>query len=478
MVFTSFNFLIFFPLVIVLYYLTPARLRSVTILAANYFFYINIKPVFALLLAAVTFIAYCATLLMERTSGPGARKAVLQSAIVLILLPLFFFKYFGEINDAIALALQAHQLHWPLPPIKMLLPIGISFYTFMALGYVIDVYYEEIECEKNIGQLAAFISFFPLILSGPIERAGNMLPQLKAPRVATFEQFSQGCKLMLWGYFLKMVVADRVGIYVDAVYGNIERHNGTSLLFASCLYPFQIYADLGGYSLLAIGVSKILGFDIIPNFNRPFFATSMSDFWRRWHMSLISWVNDYIYTPLSFSLRSLRIWGIIISLTITFVISGVWHGPSMTFVVWGLLQGMFLSIEVLLAPRRSAWEKKHAAAQNRLYLAGMMVLTFIMFAASMVFSRAATIGDGLAVYARIFTTSGPLYIEKPSTMIYILFGIAVMMAKDFTDEFTPSRFLLFKNKSKVVRTLSYSLALVTILLVGVLDGGQFIYFQF
>lgn len=478
MVFTSFNFLLFFLALFLLHFFSPKKFKSTILLVASYFFYINIKPVFAVLLLLVTLVTYYSAIVIGRTDDQDRRKVYLQLAIVLIIAPLFFFKYFSAINSSLAAMLGHGGMGWPIPEINFLLPVGISFYTFMALGYVIDVYYEEVDVEKNLFVLGLFISFFPLILSGPIERAGNMLPQFKKVPEITFDKISAGCKMMLWGYVLKIVVADRIGIYVDAVYGNVAHHNGTTLLFASCLYPFQIYADLGGYSLLAIGVSRTLGYDVIPNFNRPFFATSMSEFWRRWHMSLISWVNDYIYTPLSFALRGLKIWGVIISLVVTFIISGVWHGAAMTFVVWGLMQGFFLSVEVLMAARRNAFEKRHQLSRKPYYIALMMLCTFFMFASSMVFSRAATIGDGLGIYAKIFTSSGPLFIDKPSTMIYIAFGIALVMCRDFFDEFGFKRALLFVSPSLPVRTVAYAVSIILILAFGVIDGGQFIYFQF
>jgi len=478
MVFTSFNFLLFFLVLSVLHFFAPKKFKSTILLAASYIFYINIKPVFALLLLLVTLITYYSAIILGRTEDQDRRKVYLQLAILLIIAPLFFFKYFSAVNSTFASMLGQIGLGWPLPELNFLLPVGISFYTFMALGYVIDVYYEEVEVENNLFVLGLFISFFPLILSGPIERAGNMLPQFKKVPEITFEKFSTGCKMMLWGYLLKIVIADRIGIYVDAVYGNVAHHNGTTLLFASSLYPFQIYADLGGYSLLAIGVSRTLGYDVIPNFNRPFFATSMSEFWRRWHMSLISWVNDYIYTPLSFALRGLKIWGVIISLVVTFIISGVWHGAALTFVVWGLMQGLFLSIEVLLSARRNAFEKRHGLVRKPYYIGLMMLCTFLMFASSMVFSRAATIGDGLGIYQKIFTSSGALFIDKPSTMIYIGCGIALLMVRDFFDEFGFKKAQLFASPSMPIRTLAYAVSIILILAFGVIDGGQFIYFQF
>jgi len=478
MVFTSFNFLIFFPLLAILYWITPAKYRWLTLLIASYFFYINIKPVFALLLAGVTLSTYLFTRLIDETTVESMKKQYMVINIVLILLPLFFFKYFGAINEGIFSLLDTINIRWPLPDIKLLLPVGISFYTFMAIGYTVDVYNEEIEAEKNIGILALFISFFPLILSGPIERAKNMLPQFNAPPQIAFTSISQGLKLMLWGYFMKLVVADRLGIYVDAVYGNILNHNGTTLLFASFLYPFQLYADLGGYSLIAIGTARILGINVIQNFKRPFFATSMSEFWRRWHISLISWLTDYVYTPLSFSLRQYKIWGIVIALMITFFISGIWHGAALTFVVWGLMQGVFLSIEALTNKQKLAFEKKHTLTKKWWYISFGIGVTFVLFSASQIFGRVASISDAMAVYHRIFSTAGKIFIGTPSTLVYSICGLSLLLFKDFTDEFSPSKFLMFENKHQLIRVMAYSSIIILVFLIGVFDGGQFIYFKF
>jgi alginate O-acetyltransferase complex protein AlgI len=478
MVFTSFNFLFFFPLLAILYFATPSKYRWVTLLTGSYFFYINISPVYALLLAGVTLSTYIFTGLIDRTAAESQKKLYKVINIVLILLPLFFFKYFSVVNKGIFSLLENFNLRWPLPEIQLMLPVGISFYTFMAIGYTIDVYNEEVKAEKNIGIVALFISFFPLILSGPIERAKNMLPQFKAQKPADYSMIVQGLKLMLWGYFMKLVVADRLGIYVDAVYHNVTQHNGTSLMFTAAIYPFQVYADLGGYSLVAIGTAKILGLNVMHNFKRPFFATSMSELWRRWHISLITWLTDYVYTPLSFAFRKYRVRGTVTALMITFMISGIWHAASLTYVAWGLLQGCYLSIEVLTTKRKAAFVKRFNTGKKSWYIFLSCVLTFILFAASLIFARAADMNDALRVFSRIFTTSGPLFIGVPSILLFGLFGIAMLFLKDFTDEFTPSKFLLFENKYKPVRILSYSAVIIIIFLIGVFDGGEFIYFQF
>jgi D-alanyl-lipoteichoic acid acyltransferase DltB (MBOAT superfamily) len=283
---------------------------------------------------------------------------------------------------------------------------------------------------------------------------------------------------MLWGYFMKLVVADRLGIYVDAIYNNISQHNGTSLLFASCLYPFQLYADLGGYSLIAIGTAKILGINVMQNFRQPFFATSMSEFWRRWHISLISWLTDYVYTPLSFRFRNIGIWGIVFALLITFMISGIWHGAELTFLVWGMMQGIFLSIEALTNKKKGMFEKKHNLTGKWCYIFAGICLTYILFTASQIFGRSSNLNDSFLVFKKIFTTSGSLFIGPPSTLIYSLLGLFMLLFKDFTDEFMPSGVLLFENKHKFIRVMSYSTIIILILLIGVFDGGQFIYFQF
>jgi D-alanyl-lipoteichoic acid acyltransferase DltB (MBOAT superfamily) len=358
-----------------------------------------------------------------------------------------------------------------------MLPIGISFYTFMAIGYTVDVYNEEIESEKNPGLVALFISFFPLILSGPIERAKNMIPQFKAHRTLDYNVIIQGLKLMLWGYFMKLVVADRVGIYVDAIYNNISQHNGTSLLFATFLYPFQVYADLGGYSLIAIGTAKIIGIDVMQNFKRPFFATSMSEFWRRWHISLISWLTDYVFTPLSFAFRKYKIWGIVISLMITFFISGIWHGAEITFVVWGIMQGLFLSFETLTNKKKARFEKKHDLSNKGLYIFAGICITFVLFSASQVFGRSSGMHDAMLVYIKILTEQGSLYLDM-TTLTFGLFGLTILLSKDFIDEFFPKRLRLFENKNIVIRFSSYLVVLFLILYIGVLNASQFIYFQF
>jgi alginate O-acetyltransferase complex protein AlgI len=478
MSYISFNFLIFFPILTLLFWMTPAKYKWLTLLAASYFFYINMKPVYALLIFGITASTYVFTRLIDNTKIESRKKIYMIINIVLILLPLFFFKYFNSFNEGVFEILKSLNIRWPLPEIKFFLPVGISFYTFMAIGYTVDVYNEEIDPEKNIGILALFISFFPLILSGPIERAKNMLPQFKTFRKLDYTMVIQGVKLILWGYFMKLVVADRVGIYIDTILNNIDNHNGTSILFASFLYPFQVYADLGGYSLIAIGSAKMLGINVIQNFNRPFFSTSISELWHRWHISLISWLTDYIYTPLSFAFRRFKIMGIVLAIMITFLISGIWHGAALTFIVWGLIQGIGLSIEALLNKRKILFEKKYILKDKGWYIFFCVFLTFLIFSGSLVFGKAPNIDLALLVFSKIFSSSGNLFIGEPTIFLLSILSVSIMLSKDFLDEYYPSRINLFNSPNLFVRLLSYGSVLIIILAFGVFDGGQFIYFQF
>ncbi len=478
MLFTSFNFLVFFPTVICIYYLLPEKYRWTFLLIVSYFFYININPVYALLLAGVTINTYIFTNLIYKTKSEKKKKWLLIADIILTLLPLFFFKYYNFLNQSIFDLLNYLNIRWPLPNLSLLLPVGISFYTFMALGYSIDVYNEEIKPEKNFGIVALFLSFFPVVLSGPIERARNMFHQFRGKLEFNYEKAIRGLQLILWGYFMKLVVADRVAIYVSTILSNYQYHSGKSLLFATLLYPIQIYGDLGGYSLVAIGTANVMGINIIPNFQRPFFSNSMSEFWRRWHMSLIKWLTDYVYTPISFSLRKLNVWGIIIALMLTFLISGIWHGAALIYIIWGTFQGILLSIEALTNRRKATFENKYNLKSNIWYILSGCILTYALFAFSLLIAGAVdSISDALVVIKKIFTNNQPLFINK-TTLFYMFIGIGLLFLSELRDEFFPDRFKLFESNKIYVRWGAYFSILFLIIMIGVFNGGQFIYFKF
>ena len=476
MTFTSFEFLLFFPAVVLLYNIIPQKWRLIYLLTVSYVFYAFLQPVYLILLAAVTATTYGFTRWMESVEDDVKKHRIMVWRIVVILLPLFFFKYFNFVDESITSLFQSIGIGITMPTIRWMLPLGISYYTFMAIGYLVDVYNEDVEVEHNICAVGLFLSFFPIVLSGPIERAGNMFPQIKALENSKVSDLTNGAKLMLWGYFMKLCVADRLGIYVDTVYSNVAQHNGTSLAVAALLFPIQEYGDLGGYSLLAIGAARCLGFIIVPNFNRPFFSTSMSNFWRRWHMSLIKWLTDYIYTPISYALRSKKMWGIVIALLVTFLVSGIWHGAALTVICWGLMQGILLSIESVFQNKRNNLEERFKLKNNGLYIFICCAIVYLVFAFTEIYGMSSSFDEANLIVKKIFSESGPLFTDDISFILGFS-SLFILLVKDLKDEYN-LRFNFFYSKHVAVRIFSIVFITVYILLFGVLNGGQFIYFQF
>lgn len=477
MSFTSLAYILFFAINLVVFNLVPPRWKVWILLAASYAFYINLQPVYVILLIAVTLTTYLIGRTIARIKSEQKRQRLLVIGIVIILLPLFFFKYFGAINEATFALINRLGLDVEPMKISWLLPVGISYYTFMAIGYIVDVYNEEIIFDNNIGSTGLFLSFFPIILSGPIERANNLLPQFGNLRNSSYEDIVAGSKTILWGYFIKLCIADRLGIYVDDIYQNIPLHNGITLAIATMLYAFQIYTDLGGYTLIAIGSARCMGIEVIPNFNRPFFATSMTEFWRRFHISLIQWLRDYIFTPLSFGLRGWRIWGIVSALMLTFLISGLWHGAALTFVAWGLLQGVYLSFEAITHKPRIQFEKKYRLIKNPLYIMACSLTVFFLFAFSEIFGKTDNLGEAFLVIVKIFTVTGVPYLYL-TDLSFGLIALGILLLHEFCEEFYPGRIKLFNNRLMAVRYFAYMFIVFYIIVLGEFSGQRFIYFQF
>jgi alginate O-acetyltransferase complex protein AlgI len=391
------------------------------------------------------------------------------------ILVLSVVKYYNFFIQSFIDVFKAFGMNLNLSTLRIILPIGISFYTFSALSYVLDIYKSKIHPSKNVLSFFAYVSFFPSLLSGPIGRASKQLPQFFIKRVFNYAIAVEGSKMILWGLFMKLCVANRLGLYVDAIYNNSSLHNGTSLLLATILYAFQLYCDFGGYSLIAIGIGRLLGFTLNDNFLRPYFSTSYSDYWKRNHISLTQWLIDYIYFPLIGKSDKLYFWNL--CMILTFIVSGLWHGAGWTFIFWGLYQGIFIVISTNNSRRRKRIEKKYQLKKNGLYLAITILGTFLIITLGLVFFRASSLKDALIIFRNIFTHQGPLFIDKP-TFFYAAICLFVLVLKDLRDEFFPSKLKLFENKNILIRFASYAIIFLIILLCGVFDGGQFIYFQF
>ena len=457
MIFKSFNFLILFPLLFILYYLIPAKYlktRNLFLLVVSYALYVNWMPAFALVLLGVTAVTYWGGRIFgselrdlpeESVRLGGAesyeltaqrKKRLVWLFGVLGLLPLLVFKYYNFLNESISDVLAAVGLQFALPGLNWAVPVGISFFTFQAVGYMLDVYYGRIKAESNFLDYALFISFFPSILSGPINKASLVLPQIKSLRTYfDYGKAVEGLKMILWGMFMKVVVADRVGLYVDTVLPSYMNYTGVTCFAASIFYTIQIYADFAGYSLMAIGVGKVLGFELTENFRRPYFAVSVTEFWHRWHISLSTWLKDYVYIPLGGSRCSkLRnYWNIFV----TFLVSGIWHGANWTFIVWGCMHGVCQIIEKTLGLNKkqsdSGWVK-----------AVRILVTFLIVNFAWLFFRMPTLSDACGVIVRIFDFRLPmtLYVTALPTPPLMLIGCALLFFKDFRDEFFSGKFQL------------------------------------
>lgn len=471
MLFNSFEFLLFFPIVTIGYYIIGGGnwLKSSWLIIASYYFYLNLNPIYGILLFAITVLTYGCGICLERTSSDKAKKQLLTICLLLNFSSLFIFKYYNFVNESIYSLMSAVGLRWEVPYLKVLLPVGISFFTFQAAGYVVDVYRGNIKAEKNLLTYALFVSFFPVILAGPIQRAKVLIPQLKEKHPLMYENVIGGLKMMLWGYFMKLCVADRLGTYVDSIFNNIPQHNGTSIAIASLFYTIQIYGDFAGYSLIALGCSKVMGFNLPENFHRPYFSTSIKEFWKRWHIALSSWFMEYLYFPLGGS--RVKYGRYLTNLMIVFLVSGLWHGAAWTFVVWGALHGIYQILEALY--KKCFGEPVY---NHRWSMAFKMLFVFFLVNMAWIFFRANTIGDAFAAITKMFINPGTPFIS-PMAMLFGLFSLVFLVIKDFADEFHPS-WKLLTSHNKVLSTIACAMLAVYVVLFGVLDSSQFIYFQF
>lgn len=498
MLFNSAQFLVFFPIVVLVNYLLPARVRYLWLLAASYYFYMCWNAKYALLLLFSTAVTYASGLLLEAAGKADLPPAVcarrkkwcVAGSFGLNLAVLFFFKYSNFAVGILERLLGAVHAGAALGRFDVLLPVGISFYTFQALSYTVDVYRGDIYAEKNFFRYALFVSFFPQLLAGPIERSKNLLRQLARPGRFDFDAARDGLLLMLWGFFLKIVLADRIAIFVDTVYGDPAAYPGFYLAVATVLFAAQIYCDFSGYSTIAMGAAEILGIRLMENFNAPYLCTSVADFWRHWHISLTSWFRDYLYIPLGGSRRGrLRKY---LNCLIVFTVSGLWHGASFAFVAWGALNGVYQVLGDILAPLRGrvvrALGLHRGTFGHRLLQMGV---TFVLVDFSWIFFRAGSLGQASAVVRSIFTAQNPwvlfdgsLYAcgldEKNFRLMLVCIGILL-----FADICKKRGIILRRiiaRQDHWFQMLFCTAAVCGILLFGLWGPGynavNFIYFQF
>lgn len=473
MTFQSLEYLIFLPVVFILYWTVccmSKTLQNGLIVAASLVFYGWWDWRFLGLLLITAFSTYFAGMWLGNIDDKKKRKWINVGTIVLNIGILFFFKYFNFFVQSFADAFSLFDAKLNVHTLKILLPVGISFYTFTALSYSIDVYQRKVEPTRDVLAYLAYVTFFPSILSGPISRAQKQLPQYFEKRFFDYDIAVSACKNLLLGGVIKLCLADRLGIYVDAVYANIAQHNGTTLFLTSVLYTIQIYADFAGYSLMAIGSGRLLGIELQTNFIRPYFAKTVSDFWRRWHISLTTWFRDYIYFPLGGNRCSRKRW--MLNTMIVFTVSGLWHGAANTFILWGAMHGACMVIERLVYGEKIKHISEKFSIANLLRL--MLTFTIVNFA--WVFFRVSDLGDVMTIFGKLFTEPGMPFLNT-NTLIMAFFAMGIVFVYDFIKEKKLNIHLL-SSKYVLVRYLSAILLVIYVLAFGVLNGGSFIYFQF
>ena len=482
MLFNSLPFLIFFPCIFVLYYALPFRLRKYMLLIASYYFYMCWKPEFIVLILFSTLVDYFCGLGMVRY--PGRKKWLLAVSLTMNLGLLFFFKYLNFFGETLTALCRAVSIPFSAPTLSIILPVGISFYTFQTLSYTLDVYRGKLEPERDFVTFALFVSFFPQLVAGPIEKAADLLPQLKEEHPFTYENAAWGAKLMAWGFFKKMVVADQLAVLiVDPVYQNLGKYEGGALVLATCAFAFQIYCDFGGYSDIARGAARMMGVDLMVNFKSPyFFSHSIGNYWQRNHVSLSRWFTEYVYIPLGGSRkgRVKQYW----FTTVTFFLSGLWHGAEWSFVVWGLLQAVYLNLE------RAFHRGKEPPKSPPLHLLAI-VTTFALSCFSLIFFRAANIGEALYVVRHLLWGIGSpvLYVKTALSALNpgmietaVLAGaLLLLFLFDLADERTDA-IAMVSRWPVAIRWCCYLGLVMIVLVFGVYGPGYdvkaFTYFQF
>lgn len=497
MLFNSWEYLIYFPIVTLIYFLLKFKYRYIFLLFASYYFYMNWNPKYAILMGFSTVVTYLSGIYIERGDNledvcqkEKYKKRCVFYSFLINLSILFFFKYFNFLSENINYLSDKMSFGLTIPKFTMLLPVGISFYTFQALSYTMDVYRGDIKPQKNILKYALFVSFFPQLVAGPIERSTNLIKQLDKENTFDYERVKNGILLIGWGLVKKMVIADRLSAPVNMVYNNPQNYKGAPLLIATILFAFQIYCDFSSYSDIAIGSANVLGYDLMKNFNRPYLSKSIAEFWRRWHISLGTWFKDYMYIPLGGNkvdkMKRYR------NILIIFLTSGLWHGASWNFIIWGGLHGVYqifgrelkifrdLFVEIFKIKRGSLLHKSY-----------QIVVTFILVDFAWIFFRANSFNDAiyivknmfvdLSINSKVFESSLRAMGVGTKKEVYMILLLVIVLETIHIIQSRNSIKEWIKNQNLVLRGTVYYIILFSILILGVYgnsENSQFIYFQF
>jgi D-alanyl-lipoteichoic acid acyltransferase DltB (MBOAT superfamily) len=488
MLFNSLEFALFFPVVTILFFLLPHRYRWFLLLAASCFFYMFFRPIYIFILAGTIVIDYYAGIWIARQPDKRKRKRLLLLSIFANVGVLVVFKYFNFLADNVNSVLHSFHSTTQVPLLEILLPIGLSFHTFQAMSYTIEVYRGNQQPEKHFGIYALYVMFYPQLVAGPIERPQNILHQFHEVKKFDYNNMKEGLIMIAWGLFKKVVIADRLAMFVNQVYGNPFDYTGIPLIIGTVFFAFQIFCDFSGYSDIAIGSARCMGYNLMTNFDRPYMSTSISEFWRRWHISLSSWFRDYVYIPLGGNRVSKSRW--YFNLLAVFVLSGIWHGANWTFVVWGLLHGLYLVGEnefYRVFP-------KLQDAKSRVTIFVKRVIVFTLVCIAWVFFRANNVGDAFHMIGNFFTGIPQqvrqiisnenfgrlkfLYVNQPAVELFValLFLSIMMLVHSYQRKLSFDQWL--GRKKPAARWAIYYGLVLLFICFGVFNRSEFIYFQF
>lgn len=469
----------------------PNRFRWVWLVLASIAYYLSFIPIFFALIGVLVVGNYFGGKWIFNAHKSGSGKKELTIVVVVNILVLAFFKYFNFFFPTLNVDLYFVDWFYRVDPItRMIIPVGLSYLIFTVISYQIEIKRKNIEPEQHFGYFSLYLLFFPRIAQGPIERPQKLLPQLREVHNFDYDLVISGMKLILWGYFKKLVVADRLAIYVNAVYNNSEHHNGTTLIVATVFFAFQIYADFSGYTDIALGSAKMFGIKLTDNFNRPYFATSIKEFWNRWHITFSTWLRDYLFLPLAFYFSkymkkekylfvTTEKWIYLFSIMITFAICGIWHGEGWTYLTWGLIFGFYLTYANWTEKISKNIRKQfHIRKTAPLYILYKVTLTFILVSFAWIFFRSSCLTQSTNILYSIFTSLGSVFYESQANLIFSVLGIVIVIVDDIKNEYFKTKVSFFYNRYYIIRYLSIVCLIILIMLIGVFDGGEFIYFQF
>lgn len=483
MTFNSWEFLIFYPIVAALYFLLPKKMKWPMLLIASYYFYAFYQAELLFLIILTTVVSFFMSHLIERTEKTSLRKLYLSLTLIVCLGVLFFYKYFNFLGASVSSIIELLGKEPPSIMLDLVLPVGISFYTFQTLSYVIDVYRGDIKTEKNIFFYALFVSFFPQLVAGPIERPSNLIPQLKEAHEPRLDNFIRGSKQMMLGFFKKICVADLVASYVNAVYNSADEATSLSVVIATLMFAVQIFCDFSGYTDIATGCARIMGIRLMKNFDHPYSSTTIKEFWSRWHISLSGWFKDYLYIPLGGSRRSpLRN---MLNVFIVFLVSGLWHGANWTFVIWGALHGIYRVAGTLTIEKRNALIRRVGLTpESRSVVCVRRVFTFVLVSFAWVFFRANSIADAFTLLGALFTRHSSLsdvfaFMQLDTvSILLVIFSVATMILLDRAVSYSEDdgSDILVKGGSFIYYV--FAVMLVWLLLLSKGQSSTFIYFQF